>query len=78
MHCRLARPTDAPRLVEIYAPYVRGTAITFATAPLTEEDFLHKMEDVFPFLVCEEDGQVLGYAYAAAFRAKEAYRWDVE
>lgn len=78
MHCRLARPTDAPRLVDIYAPYVANTAVTFATVPLTEADFLHKMEDVFPFLVCEEDGQVLGYAYASAFRAKEAYRWDVE
>ncbi len=78
MRCRLAVPADAPRLVEIYAPYVADTAVTFATVALTEEDFLHKMQDVFPFLVCEENGRVLGYAYAAAFRAKEAYRWDVE
>lgn len=78
MHCRLARPVDAPRLVEIYAPYVRNTAVTFATAPLTEEDFLHRMTDTHPCLVCEESGRVLGYAYAAPFRAKEAYRWDVE
>lgn len=78
MHCRLARPADAPRLVEIYTPYVTSTAVTFATAALTEADFLHKMQDVFPFLVCEENGQVMGYAYAAAFRAKEAYRWGVE
>lgn len=78
MHCRLAHPADASRLVEIYTPYVTSTAVTFATAALTEADFLHKMQDVFPLLVCEEHGQVMGYAYAAAFRAKEAYRWDVE
>jgi len=78
MRCRIASPADAPRLAEIYAPYVANTAVTFATVPLTPEDFLHKMESLYPFLVCEENGQVLGYAYAAAFRAKEAYRWDVE
>lgn len=78
MRCRPAAPADAPRLVEIYAPYVAHTAITFATVPLTAEDFLHKMNGPYPFLVCEENGLVLGYAYAAPYRAKEAYRWDVE
>ena len=78
MLCRPARPEDAPRLVQIYAPYVADTAITFATVPLTEADFLHKMDLPYPFLVCEEDGCVQGYAYAALFREKEAYRWDVE
>lgn len=78
MRCRIAAPADAPRLAEIYAPYVADTAITFATVPLTAEDFLHKMAGPHPFLVCEENGHVLGYAYAAAYRPKEAYRWDVE
>ncbi len=78
MRCRLVCPADAPRLAEIHAPYVANTAITFATTPLAEKDFLHKMEGPYPFLVCEENGLVLGYAYAAPFREKEAYRWDVE
>jgi len=78
MHSRLATPADAPRLAEIYAPYVTDTAITFATTPLTAADFRHKMEGPYPFLVCEENGEVIGYAYAATFREKEAYRWDVE
>lgn len=78
MRCRAAVPADAPRLAEIYAPYVSDTAVTFATVPLTQQDFLHKLDAPYPFLVCEENGLVLGYAYAAAFRAKEAYRWDVE
>lgn len=78
MRCRLATPADAPRLAEIYAPYVRDTAVTFATTPLTAADFRHKMQGPYPFLVCEKNGEVIGYAYAAAFREKEAYRWDVE
>ena len=78
MLCRPALACDAPRLVEIYAPFVADTAITFATVPLTEVDFLHKMEGPYPFLVCEDEGRVRGYAYAALFREKEAYRWDVE
>ena len=78
MRCRIATPADAPRLVEIYAPYVANTAVSFATTAPTEEDFLHKIASPYPFLVCEENGNIIGYAYAAAFREKEAYRWDVE
>lgn len=78
MRCRIASPADATRLAEIYAPFVADTAVTFATVPLTAADFLHKMEGPYPFLVCEEEDRVVGYAYAALFREKEAYRWDVE
>lgn len=75
---RPAQEKDARRLCEIYAPYVLHTAITFADTPLTEEDFLHKIASPYPIIVCEEDGRVLGYAYAARFREKEAYRLAVE
>lgn len=78
MHCRIATPADAPRLVEIYAPYVANTAVSFATAAPTEEDFLHKIASPYPFLVCEEAGRVLGYAYAGQYRVREAYRWNTE
>ena len=75
---RPAEEKDALRLCEIYAPYVEKTAITFADTPLTEADFLHKIHAPYPILVCEREGRVLGYAYAACFREKEAYRWAVE
>lgn len=78
MYCRPASPADAPRLVEIYAPYVASTAVSFATTPPTEEDFLHKLTSPYPFLVCEEGDRVLGYAYAGQYRVREAYRWNVE
>ena len=81
MRCRTACARDAARLADIYAPYVADTAITFATAMPTEGEFAEKIARIgasFPFLVCEEDGRVLGYAYAATYRVREAYRWDVE
>lgn len=78
MHYRPAVPSDAPRLAAIYAPYVAHTAITFATEPLTAAEFEQKILSPYPFLVCEADGVVAGYAYASAFREKKAYRWSVE
>lgn len=78
MHYRPAVPSDAPRLSEIYAPFVQNTAITFAETPMTAAAFEQKMQSIYPVLVCEVDGQVAGYAYAAAFREKAAYRWAVE
>ena len=81
MRCRPACARDAARLADIYAPYVADTAITFATAMPTEGEFAEKIARIgaaFPFLVYEEEGRVLGYAYAATYRVREAYRWDVE
>lgn len=78
MHCRPAVPADASRLVEIYAPYVANTAISFAVQPPVEEEFLAKLASPYPFLVCQEQGRVVGYAYAGPYRSREAYRWDVE
>ncbi|MBQ8556704.1 MAG: N-acetyltransferase [Clostridia bacterium] len=78
----LLRPAvlaDAPAIAGIYAHYVRSTVITFATEAPKAEDFAHKIADPrYPFLVAEDAGAVVGFVYAASFREKEAYRWDVE
>lgn len=79
MQIRHAEIRDAAAVAEIYAHYVRETAITFATVPPTAEDYASRMaDDRYPFLVAEDAAGVAGFAYAAAFRQKEAYRWDVE
>lgn len=79
MTIRFARPADAPAVAAIYAHYVQHTAITFATHTPTAEEYAARMaDDRYPFLVAEENGRVQGFAYAAPFREKEAYRWDVE
>ena len=81
MRYRPARLADAAALAAIHAPYAAETAVTFQVEPSTESMFRHKIQEIsprYPFLVCEEEGRIAGFAYAAAFRTKEAYQWDVE
>lgn len=79
MVIRPAVPDDAAAIAAIYAHYVRETAITFAKEAPTAGDYAARIaDDRFPFLVAEESGCVSGFIYAAPFRVKEAYRWDVE
>ena len=78
---RGARPEDAARLLEIYAYYVRETAITFEYDVPTLEEFRGRMRGTarrYPYLVIEEDGRALGYAYAGAFVGRAAYDWSCE
>jgi len=78
---RLATEDDAPAIAAIYAPYVRDTAISFELEPPEASDFRTKIRDVLklaPWLVREDDGIVVGYAYASSFRPRRAYRFTVE
>ena len=78
---RNAVPEDAEALAAIYAPYVTKTAVSFETVPPTAEEFRERMERIlgrYPFLVLEEDEIPLGYAYAGAFKQREAYDWSCE
>ena len=73
---RVAKPEDAKGLLEIYAPYVEKTAITFEyDIPSVEEfsDRIEKTLERYPYLVAEEDGAILGYAYASTYYGREAY-----
>ncbi len=74
---RIAAPDDAPALVNIYAPYVEQTAISFEYDVPSVDEFRRRMADVsqkYPYLVAEdENGQLLGYAYTHTFIAREAY-----
>lgn len=78
---RIAAPGDAPALLAIYTPYVTGSCYTFETEPPTEEEFRERMRGIqrfFPYLVLEEDGQLLGYAYAHFFHERRAFQWLCE
>ena len=78
---RIATVLDAPALAEIYAPYVRDTAISFEERPLSAAEFERRIEAVllrYPYLVLEDAGGVLGYAYASAHAERAAYRWSVD
>lgn len=78
---RTATLGDCEALLEIYAPYVENTAISFEYDVPTAEDFRGRIERIlkdYPYLVAEMDGQIVGYAYAGIFHGREAYKHAVE
>lgn len=78
---RLGTPADAPGCAKIYEPYVRETAISFESTPPSDDEFAERIErtlESHPWLVCERDDAVCGYAYAGPYRYRDAYRWSVE
>ncbi|MBQ9263381.1 MAG: N-acetyltransferase [Clostridia bacterium] len=81
MWIRLAAPGDAGTLLAIYAPYVEQTAVSFEYVAPTEVEFkkriVHTLEK-YPYLVLEDQGQVMGYAYAGPLKARAAYDWSAE
>ncbi len=71
-----ASAKDAPRLLEIYAPYVKNTAITFEYDVPTLENFSARIQNTlkkYPYLVLKDDGKIMGYAYAGVFKDRAAY-----
>ncbi|MBE5865411.1 MAG: N-acetyltransferase [Lachnospiraceae bacterium] len=78
---RIATIGDAEALLAIYTPYVENTVITFEYQAPTVEEFRSRIENTlsrYPYLVAERDGEILGYAYASAFKSRAAYSWSVE
>ena len=64
---RSAAPDDAPRLLEIYRYYIENTAVTYECAVPSEAEFRARIEGTltrYPYLVAEDGGVILGYAYA--------------
>lgn len=81
IHIRIASPADAEALLQIYAPYVENTAITFEYEVPSLDEFTHRIEHTlkrYPYLVAEENNTILGYAYASPFHERAAYDWAVE
>jgi phosphinothricin acetyltransferase len=83
MHVRPATPADAPAIAAIYAHHVLHGTGTFEEEPPSAEDMADRMAAIqargWPWLVAEEeDGTLLGYAYAAQFRDRAAYRYSCE
>jgi phosphinothricin acetyltransferase len=78
---RRARAGDATAIAAIYAPIVRDTAISFEIDPPNADEMARRIETqggATPWLVCERDGDLRGYAYAGSHRARAAYRWSVD
>ena len=78
---RDARPGDAQSLLDIYGPFVADTAVSFELTPPSVAEFEARVasaQNQWAWLVAERRGEVLGYAYASAFRTRPAYRFTAE
>lgn len=78
---RDAKVTDAKAIQTIYTPYVETTAITFEYNVPSKEEFCRRIETVqqkYPWIVAMVNGKVVGYAYASAFKPRDAYQWAIE
>ena len=78
---RIATENDVPQILAIYTPYILNTTYTFEYDVPTEAEFLQRFRRLtaqFPWLVWEEDGKILGYAYGSAPFERAAYNWCAE
>jgi len=72
---------DGGQIAEIYNYYILNTTVTFEEQELSETQMKERIEKIsssFPYLVFEENGKILGYAYATEWRVRSAYRYSVE
>lgn len=78
---RLASAHDAFSILGIYAPYIVNSSYTFETEVPDLNSFKERINlylQSWPWLVCEVNGIVAGYAYGARHRERIAYQWSVE
>jgi L-amino acid N-acyltransferase YncA len=75
---RDATAEDAAAIAAIYAPLVADTIVSFEEEPPSAEEMADRIAASHVWLVAEEDGEVVGYAYAAKFHPRAAYRWSTE
>lgn len=78
---RDALMNDAERILEIYAYYIKNTAITFEYEIPTLMEFQNRMRNTmkrYPYIVIEKDDIIGGYAYADSFVGRAAYNWSCE
>lgn len=81
INIRVATVEDAKALLNIYAPYVTKTAITFEYEIPSIEEFANRIQQTlekYPYLVAEIENEIVGYAYAGPFKSRAAYDWAVE
>lgn len=81
MNIRIVSPKDAEEILEIYAPYITDTAVSFEYTVPSVEEFRKRIEKTlaeYPYIAAVENGKIVGYAYAGAFHPREAYKHSAE
>ena len=72
---------DATRIAEIYNYYVEHTIVTFEEMPVDKFEMEKRIQAIairFPYLVLEQNREVIGYAYATEWKTRSAYRYSAE
>lgn len=72
---------DSTQITDIYNYYIINTTVTFEKTPIDAEEMRMRIEKTtvkYPWLVIEEDGRIMGYAYATDWKPRGAYRHSVE
>lgn len=78
---RTATVEDAQGILNVYAPYIEKTAITFEYEVPSLEEFRERIRETlekYPYLVAEKEGKILGYAYTGTFIGRSACDWAAE
>jgi phosphinothricin acetyltransferase len=78
---RLATEADCAAILDIYAPFIRNTVVTFEYDVPSLTDFRVRLANIikqYPWLVCEIDGKIVGYAYASRYSERRAYDWSTD
>jgi phosphinothricin acetyltransferase len=78
---RMASPNDAAACAAIYAPYVRDTPVSFEAEPPDATEMGRRLLaalPMYPWLVVEDEGRVLGYAYGSSHNPRAAYRFSAD
>ncbi len=78
---RLASTADAKAILYVYAPFIQNTSLTFELEVPSQQKFAERIKTYlqkWPWLVCEINGEVAGYAYASNYRERAGYQWSCE
>ncbi|MFZ5645119.1 MAG: GNAT family N-acetyltransferase [Bacillota bacterium] len=77
---RLVKIEDCIAILGIYAPFIKNTSVTFECEVPTASDFSNRIRNIaaiYPWLIYETEGGIVGYAYASKYSERAAYRWSV-
>ena len=78
---RLATEKDTGAVLDIYTPIVQNSVISFEMQPPDQAEMCKRLNNTLkslPWLVCENQGEILGYVYASKHRSREAYQWSLD
>ena len=78
---RTVQLSDVEAILKVYAPFITDTCISFEYVVPSVEEFAQRIASIsaeYPYIVLEEDGEIVGYAYSHRYLERVAYSWDVE